>query len=117
MCYDSLRTIRSLSGLSFGSFLSAAMTAQPMLTMDMLHHSLHSFWIILLTCFHLYLIATNLTTNEVMNGKKYYWFRDGSGRKFNPFDRGVLRNFKQFFFEHKPQDFDGIYEAQKMRNV
>ena len=45
---------------------------------------------------HCYLVATNLTTNEAINWKKYSHFKKpkkGGGEEYhNPYDRGVCAN-------------------------
>lgn len=39
----------------------------------------------------------NLTTNEMFNYKRYPYLRDKRGRYQNPFSRGPLMNFIEFF--------------------
>lgn len=39
----------------------------------------------------------NLTTNEMFNYKRYSYLRDKKGRYLNPFSRGPVLNFIEFF--------------------
>ena len=51
---------------------------------------------------HLYLTAKNITTNEMMNARRYRYLTDGR----SPFDRGILQNcFTRIFpsFRHSSQ--------------
>jgi len=51
---------------------------------------------------HLYLVATNLTTNEYMNYTKYdYLLEKGSGRFKNPYNRGFVRNCFGFWSRNR----------------
>ncbi|XP_064637705.1 putative ZDHHC-type palmitoyltransferase 5 [Lineus longissimus] len=40
----------------------------------------------------------NLTTNERINRKRYNYLKDAQGKFFNPFDRGIKSNLKEFFY-------------------
>lgn len=42
-------------------------------------------------------IARNITTNEMSNGHRYDYLKGEDGRFFNPYDRGVIQNCKDFF--------------------
>mmetsp|Transcript_3560 Transcript_3560/g.9692 ORF Transcript_3560/g.9692 Transcript_3560/m.9692 type:complete len:610 (+) Transcript_3560:84-1913(+) len=44
-------------------------------------------------------VSWNLTTNEHMKLKKYNFFNDVYGRYSNPFNRGILMNWFEFWFE------------------
>lgn len=39
----------------------------------------------------------NLTTNEMFNYKRYSYLRDKKGKYSNPFSRGPVLNFIEFF--------------------
>lgn len=39
----------------------------------------------------------NLTTNEMVNYKRYSYLRDKKGKYLNPFSRGPVLNFIEFF--------------------
>nr|CAD7255761.1 unnamed protein product [Timema shepardi] len=52
-------------------------------------------WI--LTCTSVLHACMNLTTNEMLNYKRYSYLRDKRGRYFNPFSRGPLLNLLEFF--------------------
>ncbi|XP_023222196.1 probable protein S-acyltransferase 23 isoform X2 [Centruroides sculpturatus] len=41
--------------------------------------------------------AYNLTTNEAFNYKRYGYLMDSKGHYHNPFSRGLLENFKEYF--------------------
>jgi len=49
---------------------------------------------------HLYLVATNLTTNEYMNYTKYDYLME-DGRFKNPYNRGVGQNCGEFWFKKR----------------
>lgn len=38
----------------------------------------------------------NLTTNERMNAKRYSYLKDEEGDFRNPYDRGLVQNWKEF---------------------
>jgi hypothetical protein len=44
----------------------------------------------------------NLTTNERINWKRYKYLQDDRGRFYNAFDRGLRRNFLEFFHLQRP---------------
>lgn len=46
-------------------------------------------------------MATNVTTNERINKKRYDYLKDGKGNFYNPFDKGILRNMSEFFHLRK----------------
>lgn len=52
-----------------------------------------SFGLILLLFDQLYNIAINITTNERINRNKYYYLKNNN----NPFDKGILINYCEFF--------------------
>lgn len=52
-------------------------------------------WI--LTCTSVLHACMNLTTNEMFNYKRYSYLRDKKGRYLNPFSRGPVLNFIEFF--------------------
>lgn len=49
-------------------------------------------------------ISTNLTTNERINKKRYAYLRGPSGIFLNPFDRGCLKNWLEYFHWVEPFD-------------
>ncbi|XP_066145241.1 uncharacterized protein Patsas [Euwallacea fornicatus] len=53
-------------------------------------------WI--LTCTAVLHACMNLTTNEMVNYKRYPYLRDKRGRYYNPFSRGPVLNLMEFFF-------------------
>ncbi|RZF44445.1 hypothetical protein LSTR_LSTR002218 [Laodelphax striatellus] len=50
-----------------------------------------------LTCTSILHACMNLTTNEMFNYKRYPYLRDKRGKYLNPFSRGPLLNFLEFF--------------------
>ncbi|XP_039607149.1 probable protein S-acyltransferase 23 [Polypterus senegalus] len=46
---------------------------------------------------YLFMAAKNLTTNEHINQKKYFYLKDEEGQFSNQFDRGILLNLLEFF--------------------
>ncbi|XP_051784506.1 uncharacterized protein LOC114652791 [Erpetoichthys calabaricus] len=46
---------------------------------------------------YLFMAAKNLTTNEHINQKKYFYLKDEKGQFSNQFDRGILFNVLEFF--------------------
>ncbi|KAK0170890.1 hypothetical protein PV328_008681 [Microctonus aethiopoides] len=56
-------------------------------------------WI--LTCTSVLHACMNLTTNEMFNYKRYSYLRDKRGKYLNPFSRGPVLNFIEFFL-HLP---------------
>ena len=49
-------------------------------------------------------ISINLTTNERINKKRYVYLRGPSGIFLNPFDRGCLKNWLEYFHWVEPYD-------------
>ena len=39
----------------------------------------------------------NINTNERMNYKRYAYLQDASGHFYNPYNRGIVNNIKEFF--------------------
>ncbi|XP_069600029.1 uncharacterized protein [Ranitomeya imitator] len=60
----------------------------------------------------LYMAATNITTNERMNAKKYLYLMDEEGKFYNPFDRGLLLNILEFIHLIPPLSEDRIKRKQ-----
>lgn len=45
----------------------------------------------------------NITANERVNFKRYRYLMDGKGAFYNPFNRGIVHNLKEFFLLVKPR--------------
>ncbi|XP_073511819.1 uncharacterized protein [Phyllobates terribilis] len=60
----------------------------------------------------LYMAATNITTNERMNAKKYLYLMDEEGKFYNPFDRGLFLNILEFIHLIPPLSEDRIRRKQ-----
>ena len=52
--------------------------------------------------FQIFHASFNLTVNERINHKRYGYLKDGKGDYYNPFDRGLISNFKEFFHIKRP---------------
>lgn len=46
----------------------------------------------------------NLTTNEMFNYKRYSYLKNGRGKYYNPFSRGLVYNLAEFFLCVQPVD-------------
>ncbi|OXU25319.1 hypothetical protein TSAR_016294, partial [Trichomalopsis sarcophagae] len=74
-------------------------------------------WI--LTCTSVLHACMNLTTNEMFNYKRYSYLRDKKGRYWNPFSRGPILNFVEFFlcpsdeYANNPQHYH-IFQDEMM---
>ncbi|KMZ56043.1 hypothetical protein ZOSMA_9G01470 [Zostera marina] len=51
-------------------------------------------------------IAQNITTNEIMNKRRYYYLKTPEGRYRNPFSRGFRKNITDFFING--HGYDGV---------
>ncbi|GFO09342.1 palmitoyltransferase [Plakobranchus ocellatus] len=64
------------------------------------------------TCFyttqHIFQAATNITTNERINRKRYAYLKDGKGSFYNPFDRGLKLNLLEFLHLRPAQTEDDV---------
>ncbi|XP_056419704.1 uncharacterized protein LOC130361127 isoform X1 [Hyla sarda] len=60
----------------------------------------------------LYMAAINLTTNENLNAKKYFYLMDEKGKFYNPFNRGIVKNLLEFFHLIPPLSEDSIRRKQ-----
>jgi len=38
----------------------------------------------------------NITVNERINHQRYGYLKDGKGQFFNPFNRGIIKNMKEY---------------------
>nr|KAG5707786.1 hypothetical protein BaRGS_015946 [Batillaria attramentaria] len=52
--------------------------------------------------------AYNITTNERVNHKRYDYLKDGKGRFYNPFNKGVKQNLLEFLHLRRPPSDDQI---------
>lgn len=65
--------------------------------LKLIKQQLQNLWLLMLY-FQFYYISQNLTTNEILNYKKYQYLHDPmSGKYRNPFNRGIIRNFISYF--------------------
>ncbi|XP_066429869.1 uncharacterized protein [Eleutherodactylus coqui] len=60
----------------------------------------------------LYMAAMNITTNERVNAKRYFYLMDKTGKFYNPFDRGLRLNLLEFVHLIPPLSFDKIRRRQ-----
>ncbi|XP_070553698.1 uncharacterized protein [Ptychodera flava] len=56
--------------------------------------------------------AFNVTTNERINWQRYHYLKDAHGHYYNPYNRGVKRNFQEYFHIRPPPQDDDV-EATK----
>jgi hypothetical protein len=61
-------------------------------------------WVVPLFLLQTYNISQNLTTNERANWKRYTHLLDERGHFYNPYNKGILRNFKEVLFEDNTQE-------------
>ena len=54
--------------------------------------------------FQLLYAAMNLTTNEMFNYNRYSYLKNGRGKYYNPFSRGIVYNLAEFFLCVQPAD-------------
>lgn len=66
---------------------------------DELPYNVLSFYFFLQTFHAVY----NITANERVNFKRYRYLMDGKGAFYNPFNRGIVHNLKEFFLLVKPR--------------
>lgn len=89
----------------------------PLLTIITILHCLTAPWVLMLLLHQLRLVATNMTTNEMMNAHRYehFWITNGMTKAFrNPFDKGgKVRNCLDFFW-YKNRGLKGPAANQPM---
>eukprot|EP00931_Biecheleriopsis_adriatica_P121411 TRINITY_DN96495_c0_g1_i1.p1 TRINITY_DN96495_c0_g1~~TRINITY_DN96495_c0_g1_i1.p1 ORF type:complete len:557 (-),score=118.52 TRINITY_DN96495_c0_g1_i1:17-1687(-) len=95
----------------------------PLLTLVLIMHSFSSPGILMLLLNHLWLIAVNLTTNEMMNLQRYshFWTEaPGDPKKVfrNPFDKGSkLKNCLDFWWlRQRGETLASLQEASNGKN-
>jgi palmitoyltransferase ZDHHC13/17 len=84
--------------------LLAAYRTQPFLFFTATWHSFNIAWVIPLLANQTYQIARNLTTFERQNWKRYSYMKDENGSFRNPFDKGIVANFREALFPHPARD-------------
>ena len=60
------------------------------------HNVVMGLWLSMLFGFHIYLISSNLTSNEAANWKRFHYLKDARGHYYNRYSRGILKNFVAF---------------------
>lgn len=90
-----------------------------------IYHCFMPTWEIGLCCLHLYLVASNLTTNEHLGWKKYPHLNLGHGsiKKnadvfHNPFTLGLVGNVTEFFelpFGRPPRNWFETFDPATLR--
>lgn len=63
--------------------------------------------------FQLYQAVANITTNERINRDRYEYLKDGRGKFYNPFNRGIKNNIMEFLHMKRPLREDEV----KLLNV
>ena len=118
-CMRSLRTatfscqadIRSV--MTTSSFWEIFTAAGGICTM-FVWHALSFVWICILCGYHLFLAASELTTNEMENYNRY-GLSDGSGKIRNPFSKGTwLKNCISFWLDGHSNQLSSFYESESM---
>lgn len=90
-------------------------TTEPAIFLLMSLFLLHAVWEVLFIRNQLQSIISNLTTNELVNYKRYDYLKGSQGEFFNPFDRGVQKNVYEFFGLIRPQyDWDNLYSLKNV---
>lgn len=84
------------------SGLWTAYRAQPFLFFTGIWHTFNIAWVIPLLANQTYQIAYNLTTFERQNWKRYAYMKDDNGNFKNPFDKGLVANFREALFPPTP---------------
>ena len=62
--------------------------------------------------FQLLYAAMNLTTNEMFNYKRYSYLKNGRGKYYNPFSRGMIYNLAEFYLCVQP-----VETPEEMRSL
>jgi hypothetical protein len=65
---------------------------------------INAIWVWALFLAQTYNISHNITTNEKANWKRYSHFVDERGRFYNPYDKGILNNFREILCEYGLQE-------------
>lgn len=66
-----------------------------------------------LTARQLFVVASNLTVNEMINRDRYGYLKAKDGSYWNPFDVGVFRNCLEFWTGTEPTDWYDMYTRRK----
>lgn len=99
MCFVFLRTVVSKD--TYFDCVYYMVTQYPFVVFVMLMHFFSSPGIAFLLANHVYMVAVNMTTNEMINSYRYdHFWEVTDGRKVfkNPFNKGVLRNCLDFWW-------------------
>ncbi|PAA64503.1 hypothetical protein BOX15_Mlig002723g4 [Macrostomum lignano] len=75
--------------------------------------ALFGIMLIIINRYGWYNAAKNITTNELMNMQRYKYLQDAQGKFWNPFDRGVARNFLEFFHLKPQWDYDELLKVKE----
>eukprot|EP00741_Cyanophora_paradoxa_P022198 tig00021435_g21428.t1 len=97
---------------SFGPFVAYALADIPLMSFCLFYTVLIELGVTGLTIGQSVQIATNLTTNESHNWRRYPYLQRPDMSFFNPYDEGVIGNFLVFFGLKRPRPID---EAALMR--
>ena len=89
--------------------------------------SFNTFWVSMMTVFHLYnSIVLGVTLNERLTGFRYSYFRDeNTGAFYNPFRHELFKNFLETFglfrlmafFRYTRVDWSQIYDINQIRGL
>uniref|UniRef100_A0A0K2VH50 Palmitoyltransferase n=2 Tax=Lepeophtheirus salmonis TaxID=72036 RepID=A0A0K2VH50_LEPSM len=104
-------------GLSLVNFVKNFIRCNSWVFFLSLNMIFHLFWVSILTLCQLYQIGLlSMTTNERVNAARYKHFgKEAAKGKFeSPFNKGILRNFKDFFCQSpRSKDWFNIYSLDE----
>ncbi|CAB4044191.1 probable S-acyltransferase 23, partial [Paramuricea clavata] len=75
-----------------------------LITLGLLETVLACLILSILILIHVGNMATNLTSNERINQKRYSYLTGSDGKFYNPFDRGIVRNILEHFYFIKERE-------------
>eukprot|EP00727_Mastigamoeba_balamuthi_P005448 m51a1_g1522 hypothetical protein (575) ;mRNA; f:440947-444774 len=96
--------------------LLLATVSQKTLALGLLFfHGMHCMWESYILAGQAYGIAKNITTNEAMHWPRYFYMRNHNGKFFNPFDKGPIRNVREFF--GNARDYSRVHVADLLHRA
>lgn len=97
---------------SFLSGVYAAYKTEPFLFFTGIWHTFNILWVFQLLLNQTYQIAKNMTTFERQNWKRYSYMKDANGHYKNPFDKGIVANFREVLFAQTNRVYDDQVDKQ-----
>jgi len=96
------------------TFLSESLRQRPFGFTLFILHIFHIIWLGMLILAQLVAISKGITVHERERGKKYRYLQDRYGRFSNPFNRGIMNNFREFFWPTNYWDKPDIPQFTEM---